>query len=232
MRYSVPLEEVRLIRRYKRFLADVERADGEQMTVHCANPGSMMGLAEPGVRAFVSDSGNPKRKLPMSLELVEARGTLVNVNTGRVNAVAREALEAGAIAELAPLSEVRPEPRLASGSRLDFVAESANGPVYIEVKSVTLVRERGLAEFPDAKTTRGARHLEELIALKAEKARAAMLFLVQRGDGVQFAPARDIDPAYAEALARASHAGVDILCYSCLIGLEGIEIDTALPIRL
>jgi len=228
MNYPEPLEPARLIRRYKRFLADVERADGSALTVHCANPGSMMGLAEPGLEVFLSDSGDPKRKLRHSWELVRtATGALVNVNTGRANAVAEEMIGAGHIPELAGYDGLKREVPYGTNSRIDLLLSdphraAAHALAYVEVKSVTLSREAGLAEFPDAVTARGAKHLSELAAVAANGDRAVMLFLVQRADCIRFRPAADIDPVYASALKEAADAGVDCLCYACEPSPQGL----------
>lgn len=230
MKFDPPLSPGRLVRRYKRFLADVEPGDepgtNAPMTVHCANPGSMMGLAKPGFRVWLADSRNPKRKLRHTWELVETDGgALVGVNTARANPLVEEALRAGAIAELSGFEALRREVPYGKNSRVDFLLESAGDtPLYIEVKSVTLSRRAGVAEFPDAKTARGAKHLDELSDVVRQGGRAVMLFLVQRDDCDTFAVAADIDPAYAERLASARQAGVETLCYCCRMSPEEIRV--------
>ena len=218
MRFSDPLIPATLIKRYKRFLADVRLDDGEEMTVHCANPGSMLGLNIPGARVFISDSHNPKRKLRHSLELIEADSTLVGVHTGRANGLAEEAIVGGVIAPLAGYGTLRREVKYGEASRVDFLLEDENrAPCYVEIKSVTLSRSPGLAEFPDSVSKRAAKHMDDLTREVKNGNRAMVLFVVQRGDGERFAPAMDIDPAYAKALQAARKAGVEILVYGCRV---------------
>ncbi len=230
MRFSNTLVEGQLIRRYKRFLADVRLANGEEMTVHCANPGSMLGLNTPYARAFISNSKNPKRKLPFSLELIEADGALVGVHTGRANALAEEAIKAGVIAPLNGYAQLSREVKYGANSRVDFLLQNDNRPpCFVEVKSVTLSRTSGLAEFPDSVSARAAKHMADLADEAHKGNRAVVLFVVQRADCVAFSPAIDIDPAYGAALEKAKAAGVEILCYGCAVSPEGITIKQAIP---
>ncbi len=218
MRFPDTLIEATLIQRYKRFLADVRLAGGEEMTVHCANPGSMLGLNAPGARVYISDSHNPKRKLRHSLELVEADGALVGVHTGRANGLAEEAITGGIITPLSGYETLRREVKYGEASRVDFLLEDENRPpCFVEVKSVTLSRNPGLAEFPDSVSKRAAKHMDDLTHEVRNGARAVVLFVVQREDGKRFAPAKDIDPAYAEALISARKAGVEMLVYGCRV---------------
>jgi len=231
MQFQSTLIPARLIRRYKRFLADVEMETGETVTVHCANPGAMTGLDMPGSKVWLSDSANPKRKLPLSLELVELPTGLVGINTAHPNRIVGEALKAGAIPQLAAYSDVRAEVGYGERSRVDFLLGGDGLPdCYVEVKNVHLSRTPGLAEFPDARTARGARHLAELCNVVAAGHRAVNLFLVQREDCMGFTPAADIDPAYAEALSRARAAGVEVLVHACTVSTEGIELGRPLSI--
>lgn len=235
MRFSMPLIPATLIRRYKRFLADVTLADGRETTVHVANPGSMLGLTDPGSRVFLSRSDNPNRKLPLSWELVEVdfgRGTeLVGVNTGHPNRVVEEAIAAGKVPGLSGYGRHRREVRYGKESRVDFLLEDdGRPPCFVEVKNVHMMRKPGRAEFPDAVTARGARHLEELAAMVREGARAVMVYLVQIGSAEGVAFARDIDPAYGAAFDRAREAGVEAVALTCRISTEGIEADRPVPV--
>lgn len=231
MRFDPTLTKVRLLRRYKRFLADVECADGKRLTVHCPNPGSMLGLARPGAAAWISDSGNPKRKLRHTLELVDSGGALVGIHTGRANRLAREAIEAGIVPGIGSGAVLKPEQRYGERSRVDFLVETpAAPPLFIEVKSVTLSRRAGLCEFPDAKTTRGARHLAELANMVAAGNRAMLLYIIQREDGDELSIAGDIDPAYRAAMRTAEAAGVAVNAIACRITPEAITPLHSVPL--
>lgn len=232
MRFASPLIHATLIKRYKRFLADVTLDDGHVVTVHLANSGAMLGTAVPGMEVWLSQSDNPKRKLKYSWELVHADGVLVGVNTAHPNAVAAEAVSAGAIAELTGYQNLRREVKYGRNSRIDLLLEApGRPPCYVEVKNVHL-RRGTHAEFPDAVTVRGAKHLDELRAMVAGGARAVMLYLVQRQDCRAFRPAADIDPTYAAGLRAAIGDGVEAICYTCHMSLQGISIGTPLPIEL
>jgi sugar fermentation stimulation protein A len=214
MRFTEPLIPATLIKRYKRFLADVVLLSGEAITAHVANPGAMIGLAAPGSRVWLSKSAKASRKLPYSWELVEvdlgAGPELIGINTAHPNLLVAEAIAAGAIMELAGYPAVRREVKYGRNSRIDFLLETpGRPPCYAEVKNVHLMRRPGLAEFPDSVTARGAKHLDELAAVTLAGARAVMLFLIQIGSAARFALARDIDPAYGAAFDRARAAGVE-----------------------
>ena len=238
MKFPTPLTRGTLLRRYKRFLSDIELESGETVVAHCANPGSMMGLAEPGSEVWLSPNANPKAKLDWRWELVRTGGGhLVCINTAHPNRVAEEAIAAQAIPELAGYGSLRREVKYGRNSRIDILLEGPDRPpCYVEIKSVTLRRPDGAhptaAEFPDAVTKRGAKHLGELSDMVENGARAVMLYLVQRGDCDHFRVAADIDPAYAAAMADARARGVEALCYACAITPEGIEIAESLPLAL
>ena len=230
MRYPTPLVSGTLIKRYKRFLVDVALDAGGTVTAHCANPGSMLGLAVPGSRVFLSVSDNPARKLKMSWELVEvdlgSGPTLVGINTAHPNALVSAAIGGGAIEPLAGYRNLRREVRYGENSRIDILLEDEARPAcYVEIKNVHLMRRPGLAEFPDSVTARGAKHLSELAAMAEAGNRAVMVYLIQRGDAARFALARDIDPAYGDAFEQARAAGVEALAYKCEITTAGISVS-------
>jgi sugar fermentation stimulation protein A len=225
------LIEGRLVRRYKRFLADVE-VDGQVVTAHCANPGSMQTCMVDGGRVWLSDSRNPARKLRFTWELAEVDGALVGVHTGRANDLVAEALAAGRIAALAGWPTVRREVRFGERSRVDFLLERDDERLYLEVKTVTLGRGDGLAAFPDSVTERGTRHLAELEAMVRAGHRAALLFVALRSDARRVAPADDIDPIYGAALRRAAAAGVEIHAVRCQVGPSELAVLEPVPVLL
>ena len=225
-----PLHRATLLRRYKRFLADVRFEDGREETVHCPNPGAMLGLAEPGLTVWTSVGGSKTRKLPHTWELAEADGGMVGVNTLTPNRLAAEALADRLIPEIAGYDSVRREVKYGEASRVDFLLEGAGRPpCWLEVKNVHLMRQRGLAEFPDCVAARSLKHLRELQARVALGERAVMLFVVQRTDCDRFAAADDLDPAYAKGLIEAFRNGVEVLCYTCQIDLQTLRISRRIP---
>lgn len=220
MRFQTPLVPAVLIRRYKRFLADVRlESDGREVTAHCANPGSMMGLAEPGTRIWVEPNDDPKKKLKFGWRLVDhENGHFTGVDTSVPNRALRAALLAREIPELGRYETILPEQKYGQGSRIDFLLRQSGFPdAYVEVKSITLCRQPGLAEFPDSVTARGARHLAELANAAAQGHRAILFYLVQRTDCSTVSVARDIDPTYAAAYDSARAAGVEVMAYDCEI---------------
>ncbi len=235
MKFNTPLIRATLIRRYKRFLADCLLQDGREITAHCANPGSMMGLAEPGMTVWLEPNDDPKKKLNYGWRLVEhENGHFTGVDTSVPNRALRAALEAQEIAELAAYHTVRPEVKYGDNSRIDFLLTQSGLPdCYVEIKSVTLMRQAGLAEFPDSVTKRGTKHLGELVKMTEQGHRAVMLYLVQRTDCQRFQLAADIDPAYAQAFDAAQLHGVERLVYTTRISPAEITIsapiDTGLP---
>jgi len=220
-----PLAHGRLAARYKRFFADVVLDDGRAVTAHCPNPGAMLGLNAPGLGVWISPAAGAKRKLAWTLELVEADGGLVGINTMLPNALTAEALAADAIPELAGYAVHRREVRFGEASRVDFLlTHPARASCWLEVKNCHLRREGSLAEFPDCVAARSARHLRELSARVAAGDRAVQLFVVQRTDCDRFAACADLDPAYAAGLIAAARAGVEVLCYGCDIGVGEIRV--------
>lgn len=235
MRFEPALEEARLIKRYKRFLADIETASGERLTIHCPNTGSMLNCMSEGCRVWFSRSDDPKRKLPGTWELVETpQGRLACVNTGRANRLVEEALLDGTLSELKGFDELRREVAYGQeNSRADFRLMYSGVPVFVEVKSVTLgFDDTAVAAFPDAVTTRGAKHLRELAALAREGMRAVLLYAVNLSGIDAVRAAVEIDPAYASALAEARTAGVEVLAYGAQIDTQEIRLDRPLTVLL
>lgn len=231
MRFDPPLIRARLIRRYKRFLADVTLESGENITVAVPNTGSMMGLTAEGSEVFLSRSDNPKRKYAHTLEIVAADGGLVGINTGLPNRLVEEAIGAGMISDLAEYSTVKREQRYGTRSRIDLLLEDGNRPsAYVEVKNVHLMRTHRLAEFPDTVTARGARHLEELGRMRESGFRAIMVYLIQRGDCDRFRICSELDPAYGAAFAKARGLGVEAYAVRCQITAEAIMPERRIPI--
>ena len=225
MQFSSPLIHGTLISRYKRFLADVVLDDGREITAHCPNPGAMLGLNMPGLGAWVSMSENPKRKLAHTLELVEADGGLVGINTMHPNRIVAEALAADAIPELTGYATHRPEVKYGLNSRVDFLLEGpAQPPCWLEVKNCHLMRTPGLAEFPDCVAARSLKHLRELTAMVEAGQRAVMLFVIQRTDCDLFAACAALDPAYAKGLSAAAKAGVEVLAYRTAITTAAVTL--------
>lgn len=227
-----PLARGVLVQRYKRFFADVVLDDGRAVTAHCPNPGSMLGLNTPGMPVRLSPADGPGRKLAWTLEMVEADGALVGVNTMHPNRLVAEALADDAIAELTGYGLHRREVKMGEASRVDFRLESPDRPLcWLEVKNVHLRRTRRLAEFPDCVAARSAKHLRELSARVAEGDRAVQLFVIQRTDCDVFAACAELDPTYARALDDAARAGVEVLCYACDISESEIRLARPLPWR-
>lgn len=232
MRYPTPLLEGRLLRRYKRFLADIELSGGEVVTAHCANPGSMKTCAPEGARAWVSRSDNPKRKLPYTWELVHAEGSMVMINTHRANDLVHEAITEGVISELSGFRSLRREVRFGEKSRVDFLLETDEGECYLEVKNVTLGFGGAVSAFPDSVTERGTRHLRELMAMVDGGKRAALLFCCSRAGTESVRPADTIDPTYGRTLREAASRGVELLAYGCEVSRDEVKLSRRLPIDL
>ena len=227
-----PLIRGTLLKRYKRFLADVELEDGQTVTAHCPNSGSMRACAEPGRPVYLSYHDNPRRKLKYTWELIHMPTSLVGVNTQVPNRLTAAAITAGDVVELSGYETVRREVKVGEHSRIDILLTAPERrPCYVEVKNCTLV-EDGLATFPDAVTLRGQKHLAELQTLVGKGFRCAMFFLIQRMDATCFAPADSIDPAYGKKLRQAVTGGVDMLVYDVAIDFTGIRVHRRLPCDL
>ena len=220
-----------LIRRYKRFLADVMLDDGRTVTAHCPNSGSMMGCSEPGRKVYLSTHDNPSRKHRYTWELIRMPASLVGVNTLVPNRLVEVSARSGLVPELAGYEDIRPEVKYGTNSRIDLLLNGGRKKCYVEIKNCTLV-ESGRAFFPDAVTSRGLKHLEELQAEVRGGNRAVMFFLIQRMDAVGFSPASHIDPAYSSELKKAVGGGVEVLCYDTAIDLESIRLRGPVPVSL
>ncbi len=235
MLYPTPLIRGTLIKRYKRFLTDVTLEDGSVVIAHCANSGSMLSVNTPGAEVWLSPASNPDRKLRYTWELMRIGDTLVGINTSLPNGIVEEAVHAGAIPELAGYARARREVKYGRNSRIDLLLEDDHRPpCYVEVKNVTMRRnlKDGPVEFPDAVTSRGAKHLEELIDMVKGGARAVMMYLVQRQDGSAFSIAGDIDPAYRDGLQQAMAGGVEVLCYACTVSPKAVTLARPVPLAL
>jgi len=232
MEFATPLIPARLIRRYKRFLADVQLEDGREVTAHCANPGSMMGLADAGMKVWLEPNDDPKKKLKYGWRLVDhENGHFTGVDTSLPNRALKAALLAHAVPDLPPYTLVRPEVKYGENSRIDFLLSGDGPDTYLEVKSVTLCRQNGLAEFPDSVTARGTKHLGNLAQMVAQGHRAVMFYLVQRTDCTAMTLAGDIDPAYAAAFALAQAAGVMVCAQACEITPKGVFLGGPIPFQ-
>ena len=232
MKFSHALTEGVLIRRYKRFLADVRLPDGRVVTAHTPNTGSMRGCCTAGSRVWLSDSGNPKRKYPLNWELVEAEpGVIVGINTGLPNTLVREAIENGVIRELQGYRLIRNEvPYGNENSRIDLLLENGTDKkCFVEIKNVTMAEE-GTAFFPDAVSLRGTRHLRELAGVVEENHRGVIFYCVQRKDVREVKPADEIDPRYGQTLREVIRRGVEAMAYQVMISTAGISLDHAIPV--
>ena len=231
MQFTTKLNQATLIRRYKRFLADVKCSDGREITIHCPNSGSMRSCSEPGSPVCYSTSDNPKRKYPHTLEMVWVNGIWVGVNTMLTNHIVAAAFNNGTIDEFQTFDSLRQEVTTSDGNRLDLMLVKGNQEIYIEIKNCSLV-EDDCARFPDAVTSRGTKHLKELIRLVGQGHTGVIFYLVQRVDADRFEPAAAIDPLYARTLAEAHSKGVMILVYQANVTPESIEIARPLPYDL
>ncbi len=227
-----PLIKGVLIQRYKRFLADIELETGEKVTVHCPNSGSMKGCAIPGSRVWLSESDNPKRKYKYTWELIKVPETMIGINTQVPNKLVKQSIENGLIQELSGYDRVTAEVKTSSHTRLDLLLENAaKEKCYVEIKNCTLV-EKGIAMFPDAVTTRGQKHLDELVHLVSSGYRGVIFFLIQRMDANSFKPAEMIDKVYAQKLRKAVQKGVQVIAMDTSINTRMIRIKKHIPVSL
>ena len=236
MQFTDALLTGRLIKRYKRFLADVALDSGETITATCPNTGSMMGLVAPGARVWLSVSDSPTRKYPHTWEIVEAdlgKGPFaVGINTNHPNKLVAEAIEAGVVKALKGYPTLRREVKYGKNSRIDILLECpVKGVCYVEIKNVHMMRTAGLAEFPDSITERGAKHLVEMSDMVRQGHRAVMVYLVQRGDAASLSLAGDVDPGYVAAFKAAKEAGVEAIALRCRVSPEEIAVEKAIPIK-
>jgi len=233
LKINRPLVRGRFLRRYKRFFADIELDSGDVLTVHCPNSGSMKGCAIEGAWAWISDSENPKRKLRYTLEIIEHKDEKICVNTQRPNGLVEEAIMSGVIQELNGYETIKREVRYGDeNSRIDLLLSTGDSMCFVEVKNVTLPGENGLVRFPDSVTTRGTKHLRELMTMIKAGHRSVLVFCVSRTEAQEFAPAADIDPIYAETLIKAHKMGVEVIAYRLEIELPTLKIKTRIPVNL
>ena len=232
MRFQTPLVSGRLIQRYKRFLADIELDDGRVVTAHCANPGAMIGLKDPGLRVWLEPNDDPKKKLKFGWRLAQlAGGAWVGIDTSIPNKVIKEALQAKQIMELTRYDTILPEQKYGTNSRVDFLLQEPSLPnAYVEVKNVNLWRQEDWAEFPDTVTLRGLKHLGVLGDMAEAGHRAVLIYCVQHTGCSRFRLAEDLDPTYAAACLQAQARGVEMLCYTCDLNITEITVRGALPL--
>ena len=212
------------IKRYKRFFVDV-KIDKETVVAHCPNTGSMFGLLKEGNKVYLTKSNNPNRKLKYTLQIIECNGTKVGVNTHLTNKIVLEGLKDNLIKEMSRDIQIKPEVKFGDNTRFDFLVTKKNYKAFIEVKNVTLSRKKGVAEFPDAITSRGAKHIEELIKASKKGYKIYILYVIQREDCKKFEIAVDIDPEYSKLLSKAVKKKLNILCYDCKFSLKGIKLN-------
>tara|TARA_Y100000591_G_scaffold320103_1_gene333049 strand:+ start:380 stop:1075 length:696 start_codon:yes stop_codon:yes gene_type:complete len=212
------------IKRYKRFFVDI-KIKKQIVTAHCPNTGSMYGLLNKGNKVWISKSNNPNRKLKYTLEIIEEDNAKVGVNTHSSNKIVYHALQNNLIKEFEDISEIKPETKFGENTRFDFLVKNKKDKIFIEVKNVTLSRKKEIAEFPDSKTTRGLKHINELINASKKNYKVFILFLIQRDDCKSFKIAKDIDAKYADALGKAVKKKLNILCYDCKFSSKGIKLN-------
>ena len=219
------------LKRYKRFFVDI-KINNKIITAHCPNTGSMYGLLKKGNKVWISKSNNPNRKLKYTLEIIEDKNSKVGVNTHSTNKIVHHALQNNLIKEFKNISEIKPEIKFGLNTRFDFLVSNKKHKAFLEVKNVTLSREKSLAEFPDAVTTRGLKHINELLKASKKNYKIFILYLIQRDDCKSFKVAEDIDPNYATALKKAINNKLKILCYDCKFSSKGIKLNNKIKLKI
>ena len=231
MNFKKKLISGELIKRYKRFFVDV-KIDNKTVTAHCPNTGSMMGLLEKGNKVWLSKSDNPKRKLKYTLQVIESNGSKVGVNTHLTNKIALDAIYKSKIQKFKNYNFVKQEINFGNNTRFDLLLIKKNKKIFIEVKNVTLSRQKGIAEFPDAITSRGQKHIQELLKAKKQGYNIYLLFVIQRDDCNELKIAKDIDPKYCELLTKAVKKNLNILCYDCKFSTKGIKLNRKVKFKI
>ncbi len=219
------------VKRYKRFFVDI-KINNKIITVHCPNTGSMYGLLKKGNKAWISKSNNPNRKLKYTLEIIEDNNSKVGVNTHSTNKIIHHALQNNLIKEFDNILDIKPETKFGLNTRFDFLVTGKNSKAFIEAKNVTLSRKKNIAEFPDTITTRGLKHINELLKASKKDYKIYILYLIQRDDCKSFTIAKDIDPNYATALKKAVKNKLKVLCYDCKFSSKGIKLNKKIKLNI
>ena len=231
MNFTNTLIKGKLVKRYKRFFTDIE-VNNKIVTAHCPNTGSMMGLLNKGNKVWLSKSDNPKRKLKYTLQIIEDKKSKIGINTHLTNKIVFDALKKGLIKNFSNLKEIKQEVKFGENTRFDFLVTNENKKTFIEVKNVTLSRKKGLAEFPDAVTSRGLKHINELLKANKKGFEIYLFYVIQRDDCMKFDLAKDIDPDYCELLLKAVKKNLNILCYDCKFSTKGIILNRKIQIKI
>jgi len=231
MKFKHRLLQGTLIKRYKRFFANISYKN-KTLVTHCPNTGSMMGLLDEGNKVWFSQSNNPKRKLKYTLEIIEVKKKLIGINTLITNKIVHEALNENKIKHLEKFNKIKPEAKFSDNTRFDFMLKNEKNKCFLEVKSVTLLRNKNVAEFPDAITSRGTKHLNELVFAIKKGFSSFILYLIQMESCESFKIASDIDPMYKKAFDNAKKSGVKVLCYDCKISPEEVKINKQIDLSL
>jgi len=231
MQFKTNLIKGKLLKRYKRFLADIILEDGTEVVSHCPNPGSMMGLATAGTTVWLEPNNDPKKKLKYGWRLVEYKNQMICIDTSIANIVIKEALEKKEIPELS-YQGFKPEVKYSDNSRIDFLLTSPSQQTYLEIKSVTLMREKGLAEFPDSITKRGIKHLEDLSKMVTSGHKAVLLFLCMRNDVDRVRIAADLDSIYSASIKAALKSGVQLICYDTQVTRFGVRLGKPIVVEI